>query len=776
MKDVGTKKLLAGIMAAFTLLATLPEFALKSVHAENAECVPESASVGDVLYENDFTSSNLSDWTTDGIGNGWQWNPNVGTVALEDSQDALRIQAAAGTRTVALPAHEATDYVYSATVKVLGDSGSFGLLTDVKNPAVEAVGAMHYGLYVNDSTNYGIFQYARVGNAYDNTVYNNQVRLLGDCVSAGDICTLTVYNIVGTTYFYINGKLISSCDANYFGTAGYDVVGIYACDTEILVTDVSIKEVKGITDSLTISNATVRYADEEGYTDGEKSVGLRFCASVDKTSELYKANVSGGAYDSSMEKVKFGALLLPTDLIPENEWLNKDTPMAIDVPMDKILAQTEDKLTFAISLLDIPEEQFDRQFTVRAYMKVKKGDTWEYTYAKQSKSRSFISVGNTYYEDIEDETVRARIDEIFAKSVGYYGKNASRITFSLLADFHYVENVYMSSVTDINSIIEEAHTSDADFVLHLGDFCNNYTGSPEIINAYVQNSFNMPVYGIYGNHELQGASDTMALVTSSLTNRKDEVVWGTADGKMGNGSVGYYYFDVNGIRVICLDTNYGWHKENQAWVHREKLTFAQTYGKGAVIDENAFGAQQRSWLKKVLNDAAERNISCILASHHDTSGMRVQPPADAAEVREILKQANEKRAGTVLMVMNGHLHTDAFHVVDDILYFDVNTVRNGSWDDEGVKHYSEDLTFEKISYDEEGEETGRGPMFINKLSESDTTYFYTDPLHTFVTVSSSGRIEIEGMETTWLAGLDPQRNSPYKHPWISSGVFDMPVD
>ena len=178
----------------------------------------------------------------------------------------------------------------------------------------------------------------------------------------------------------------------------------------------------------------------------------------------------------------------------------------------------------------------------------------------------------------------------------------------------------------------------------------------------------------------------------------------------------------------------------------------------------------------MLDDAAARNISCIVTSHHDTSGKRAQTAPDAEAVRQIFKEANEKRAGTVLLVMNGHLHTDAFHVVDDILYFDVNTVRNGSYSSEYTTHYPDDVTFTKVTYDVEGNEDKKVLMPVNGLKGEDVTYFYTDPLRTFVTVSSSGRIEIEGMETTWLSGLEPPASSPYMHPWISGGVFDMPVD
>ena len=773
MKGKVGKKLFAGFLATLTAFSVLPELALQGAKAQSKESVPESATIGEVLYENDFTSATLSNWTTSEVGSGWLWNPDAGTAVVDEMQDGVRLQAVAGTQAVALPAIGASDYVYSATIKVLGSGGSFGLLTDIKNPVSESVGAMHYGLYVGDTTNYGLYQYTRVGETYHNTVYNNPVQLLGNSVSQGDTCTLTVYNIVGKTYFYIDGELIATGDAHFFGTENYDIVGLYACDTDILVTSVRVNALKGVTDALRIDGATVRYADEDGYTSGEKSFGLRFSAFIDKTSDVYKKAVQDGTYDTSLYSVKFGVVLLPTDLIPENEWLNKDTPMAIDVPMDKIATQTENGIRYYVSLLNIPQEDYDREYSARAYMKVKKGDAWEYTYAGNTFSCDLVQVGSTYYNDV-DEKVQARLDEMFENTKGYYGKNANSITFSLFADFHYRNGFYMSSIKDMEAIMDKAHANDVDFVLQLGDFCDDYVGSPEITKAYKENKYDLPVYGVYGNHELQGAGATMAYVTPAMTNRADTIVWGTADGKIGDGSIAYYYFDVNGIRVICTDTNYGWHKERQTWVHRESLTFAQTYGDGAVTQENALGAKQRSWLKNVLDDAVDRKMSCIVLSHHALSGVLSQPPADAEQVREIFNNANAKRAGTVLAVLNGHLHSDNFVMQDNILYFDVNTVRNGTFIDEKNVTYGE-LTFEREFYDDDGNFIKTETVKVDSINGADQTNFYADPLSTIVTISDSGRIVVEGMKTDWFGGVLPPENRRHKHTWISAGTFDVPV-
>lgn len=814
MKNFSKKRIVAGLLSAFTLFSALPEILLTGARAENVENVPEGAVIGETIYENNFESADISNWMTTGVGASWVWNADSGTAELNDG---VRMKALNGMKAVALPEIGTNDnFVYSAKIKVLSDSGLFGLLTEIKNPIEKAPGATYHGVYIGRATDYALYQYTRIGEEYYNSVSENPATVLGDTISKDDTCTLTVYNVLNTTYFYVNGELVTAgtsyyADEHYTGL-DYDIVGLYAENADILVTDVSVKKITGVSDALTLTNTTVRYADSEGYTKGTGASGLRFSATIDKKSSAYQSAVPSGTYDVASQNVKFGMLILPADMLSENESLTASTPMVLDVPMEKIENQTDETCDFSVALLDIPDEHYAREFTVRVYMKVKTGDAWEYTYSQTTKTQSFLKVGNMYYDYTNDEAIRVRLDKMFAKCTGYSGKNSDRVKFSVFADFHYRENVYMSSVQDINDMIDKAYKSNADFVLHMGDFCNTYSASPETVKAYKENAYDLPVYGIYGNHELEGADDTMGLVTPALTNRVNDVVWGTDDGKIGDGRVAYYYFDVNGMRIICTDTNYGWYAEEQRWVHRDKLTFKQTYFKyktdadgnwldssGAITtdpskavktatvqEDNALGEAQRNWLRKVLNDAAEKDLSCIVASHHALSGQRKQHPKDAVEVRNIFKEANTKRPGTVLMVLNGHLHTDSFKIVDDILYFDVNTVRNGSISENNKGIYGDDLTFTQVRYDDNGEPISTNTAYrVNQLKGNDKqTMYYTDPLSTIVTVSSSGLIQIEGMYSTWLGDgkYDPyfwansREENPYVHPWISSGVYEMPAD
>ena len=135
----------------------------------------------------------------------------------------------------------------------------------------------------------------------------------------------------------------------------------------------------------------------------------------------------------------------------------------------------------------------------------------------------------------------------------------NEIKFTVFADLHYRKGMYIASVDDLRSIFARADADKSEFVVHLGDMCNDYIGSPELVKEYLNNKSNKAVYGIYGNHELESPDNSMKHVTPLLTNC--DVVWGTDDGKIGNGEIAYYYFDANGFRFVMTDTNYSYNPQ-----------------------------------------------------------------------------------------------------------------------------------------------------------------------------------------------------------------------
>ena len=264
--------------------------------------------------------------------------------------------------------------------------------------------------------------------------------------------------------------------------------------------------------------------------------------------------------------------------------------------------------------------------------------------------------------------------------------------------------------------------------------------------------------------------NNMKVVTALLNNR--EVIWGTADGKIGNGDIGYFYYETNGFRIVCVDTNYSYNTTTKTWEHNAPATSGPP---SENTDSSSLGPVQLKWLENTLMDAAAKDIPCIVVSHHSFSGVWSSSP-DAAAVRSIFKKANDKRVGTVLLAINGHLHTNRAQIVDDVLYLDMNATRNVVWRSEKVAHYTDPAhTFKLITYYKDGSPEYAIKKSLNDLSMGKNTWFSADPLSAIVSVSTSGRICIDGMESKWIYGVVPPNTTSAQGPVVLTQTFELPI-
>ncbi|MBQ9112878.1 MAG: metallophosphoesterase [Clostridia bacterium] len=344
----------------------------------------------------------------------------------------------------------------------------------------------------------------------------------------------------------------------------------------------------------------------------------------------------------------------------------------------------------------------------------------------------------------------------------------NKIRFTVFADLHYKKGMYISSVSDIRQITDRAHRDDADFVIHVGDLCNDYLRSVELTDAYLHNSHSLPAYGVYGNHELESRENSMEYVTERLCNR--HVVWGTPDGERGDGNTGYYFFDINGFRVVGLDTNYSFDPDSGVWEHNRTASWGAPSDN---IRKDSLGDVQLTWLEGVLRDAAERGLSCLLFSHVGFSGVWYSSP-DTGRVQQMIRHINKERSGTVLMSVSGHLHTDHQALIDGVVHFDVNTVRNGLWLPEGEEHYG-DMTYAFVDYDCDGKETARYDRPLSDAWMSKQTWFFDRPLSATVTVEKNAGITVKGSETSWYGGVEPEARYGVR-PRISDGIYLIKED
>lgn len=320
--------------------------------------------------------------------------------------------------------------------------------------------------------------------------------------------------------------------------------------------------------------------------------------------------------------------------------------------------------------------------------------------------------------------------------------------FTVFADLHYKKGMYAASVDDLNTIFERANAYRSEAVLSMGDFCNDFRGSPEIVNSFLENRYGLPSYNVYGNHELETMGNTMQFVTPLLTNR--EVNWG-------EGEVGYYWFDTDEFRFIALDTNYSFNPELGEWEHNREGSWGAP-GSAGLPGSNKYpgslGPIQIEWLEELLIDSARQGKRCILMSHAPLNAQMNAHAHEARTLEKLFDEINSIKKGTVMLCMNGHIHTDTFNVRNGVVYFDVNVVRSGAWMEKKDFHYLDGQGFEFVDYDADGNEISREYMDYNALRQGTNTWFFDAPLSANVTFEGN-KLTIEGSSCKWAFDVAP---------------------
>jgi hypothetical protein len=141
----------------------------------------------------------------------------------------------------------------------------------------------------------------------------------------------------------------------------------------------------------------------------------------------------------------------------------------------------------------------------------------------------------------------------------------------------------------------------------------------------------------------------------------------------------------------------------------------------------------------------------------------------------LFDEVNAVNPGTVIMHISGHAHDDRIEKQNGIVYFRVNTVRNGFWKLNQTDHYGENDTFMMETYDSEGNFLGYEEKKIGELNAGKNTHFTKEALSATVTIDECGIITIEGMNATWINDIEPDLSgqSEYIRPQISNfSTFD----
>lgn len=335
------------------------------------------------------------------------------------------------------------------------------------------------------------------------------------------------------------------------------------------------------------------------------------------------------------------------------------------------------------------------------------------------------------------------------------------VSFHLFSDLHYRKMMYAIPLKDMEIILNRANINNSDFILNSGDFCNDYVGSPELINLYIKNKYNLKVYGIYGNHELEANNNSMKIVTPLLTNQCNNVIWGTHDGKISKyGSIGYYYFDIkNAYRFICLDSNYSYNINDNKWEHNKTCSYGAPENNKF---ENSLGIVQTEWLKTTINDAIQNNLKCIINSHVAYAGKEENSLApDYKSIIDIINSANKIKPNTVILVINGHYHTSSTITENGILFLDVPAVRNTYWELRDQSYYSDSQTFNFENFDPNGNYINSKPVKLNQLWQGTNACYNEIPVSFQLKISEDGIIKFTGMQSKWLYNVIPDGYGEY---------------
>lgn len=725
------------------------------------------------IYSEDFSNTEAgsmpSDITllTDELW-GWIGNNPMLTTRVENNLDSKSLRFTTLYRQAALlfPSFALGNYCLNVNL-TLEDSdnyGSFGLVTNIDGKN----GATLFTASMPGSDASGVFEAKnRVTWQHLNTKTLTVSDVLGKAIKTGDDVTLTVYHIDSVSYFYVNGKFIASVN-DYYNTTT-NTVGIYSCNADLLVSDIGLYRItdRKISDALSVNSAAIRFADILGK---DTLGGIRFTGTLDKTSELYTDNVDGVYNPVSDTSMKIGILMADGDVLKGNK-LNRCTAGVTDVVINRDIRQTDDVLTFRKGFVNMSVKKCDKTYSVRAYAEITNNGNTEVYYSKVVKYCPSKIANKMYADESTTENVKNMISKVYGNSNHFYQSSDYNLTFTLFSDFHYKDGYYKARVADLNTIMDRANASNSDFVLQAGDFCNDFRGSPELTNAFLNNAYGLKAYGVYGNHELESANNNMGYVTTKLTNNSD-VVWGTPDGKIGDGTIGYYYYKAKGFRVVCTDTNYSYNTTKNVWEHNETSSYGAPSGN---IKQNSLGPVQLEWLEDVLTDAANNGIPCIVASHASLNPYYVYDTSpDAQAVVDIFSRVNAINEKTVIMAISGHSHADGpTQVINNVVYFSVNTATNGYWSSTVTNHYNSSHTYIKDTYDSAGNFISSTVAPITDLLFAPNTHFFDAPLSTTVRINNLSEIVIEDCQTNWLYGIVPSGAKEHHRPNITGGTYSL---
>lgn len=290
-------------------------------------------------------------------------------------------------------------------------------------------------------------------------------------------------------------------------------------------------------------------------------------------------------------------------------------------------------------------------------------------------------------------------------------KKARPFKVCVFADIHYQPGVYVNDTPEfLEKILARAERENCDMVIHLGDFVHD-VNEPRA-RAYVEkyNASRVPAFHVIGNHDQDGCSHADTLAAYGLER-------------------GYYSTDRGGFRFVVLDPNYIREPDGR-FVHFDKGNYHRRSPKSTI---NWIPPDQLAWLERTVVGSP---YPCIVFSHQSFE----RAPSGACvlnkyDVQKIFRKANARKRGTVRLVVNGHMHVDNLRLLDNILYWDVNSASNMWYAKTHDKYPTE---------------------YLKTHDRAQHNIGWAEPLSAILTLTPDGGIRIDGAKADYLFGVTPR--------------------
>lgn len=260
------------------------------------------------------------------------------------------------------------------------------------------------------------------------------------------------------------------------------------------------------------------------------------------------------------------------------------------------------------------------------------------------------------------ETTSIAIGGITFPGFAFGKRKIKPIRFGMITDIHYAEapdnleinRYYRQSLMKVAECTELMKEQKVDFLIELGDLKDqgnppNEAETLQFLNTVEKtlNQFKGPIYHVLGNHDHDSISKLQFL--KAISN----------DGFYN--ALNYYSFTRNSFHFVVLDSNYDF--TGKEYDHG-KFDWTEAH-----IPED-----QLKWLK---SDLRLHKRPTIVFVHHQLDSPKVADirhcPDNADEVRKILEDS-----GHVVAVFQGHYHKGGLSKINDIFYYTLKAVVDGS--------------------------------------------------------------------------------------------------